>query len=1511
MKKRIFAMILAVAMLTSVMVAPVYAEHSGSVTALADTCPCGCGKALKDVRWEPYSGEASTGHYYLNGDFTQATEQTVISGNSMVLDLRGNTITTEGRNRLFLVSGYLGVLDTVGGGRLSARTPSATGEYGGVVRVVDNETTGSTFELFSGTVTPASASEKARYGGLVSVGSGGTFLMHDGMLLNGNAVGNGGGILVEESTASAQILGGSIVGCYASANGGSIYSYGSVTLENCSVLNGKANEGAGGNIYCRGGSLTVDNSVIASGISFSSSVGGGNIANISGTKITVTNSVIRDGFTSGYGGNLNLGYGTHKFTNTQIYGGTSNKAGANIAPNHTSASVTLDSCTVDGGVEQVVGTLTLKGSTTISAKFGGLDLSAQSSKTTTATGLTSGAEVYVSAVGNSLTGSLDYIKPAYRAILTANGTTITCAQAEDGVTAGYCPHCNQQVAWSAYGTENATHTYLTADMTAFAETSVTGNLVIDLCGYDITATGRAFSVAESGDLAILDSVGDGIITGSGVNGEAGGIFKNAGTLKLYGGKYNYAQATDVAPSGGGIVYNANDLYIYSSHLVASAFTTASGANTRGGAIYMASGETVTLTMNGGRVVGGSTSSGGSAYFDYNNNVTITGATITSGTAGIGGNICCSSNASNAALTANNKGMLTMTNASVLSGTADDTHGGNIYINRWGANITDCYLADGSATDTGGNLSLGICPSGVAATNTMMIGGRSQNRGGNYYTANNASIVASLTDCYIIDGSASSGGNLYIYNGNVTVKGGEIARGNSENSGGNIYTQTTAGITFVKNDAGVVPRILRGTAGGYGGNMYISKSATITDGFLDGGVSSSMGADIYAANSLTALTLGQGLAGDIHMDMSALKVADELGTRLDKITAATMDAQLYVGNVGVLQNGETLYAAATAVIDQNGEDTWFYNNAAAMAACDANSYIKLYTGNDLVLTKDCYVDLNGQTVNVSGAYTLYGMDSTGDNYAEPTGTANLAAETTTEAATNAPNGNRYLAVTASNAVSYHRLGMAITGISLRPSVSGIYYTAKWSCDDTLKAKITAYGTAVSVEEMPTADFANQAHCKYTVADLNDFTSGATKTSAIIANILKADAEATVNSENGKTPIYATAYITIDGVTYLSDRDGEQDDVDFSLYNVMKSLDSLIVKDPIHYRKFNLNARNFYEQWKEKGMGDWKLNKIPKPAEDDVIDVLMIGHSFCYYYVEELYNIAKAEGIKMRVCNLYYSSRGTKTHYEKWMAGVADCQLFEISDDTGGVKKSTSSMGIENALAKYEWDFIALQGGTTGAINSGAAYYDEIGYCSDALLGYFIQEFPDARIGWHQAWTNQAGEYRKKGSSMTTELQASGAEQIQIYAELVCGHFADEDGNTPIQRIPTGMAWQKCRTDTGYDYLCSRLGYDGNAAKMMHAGDGNHDGDIGGGQYLNACVWFEIITGQSVLGNTYRPSYATSSTLSDELFGKLNVQMVSGGYSLTEDFVQQLQGYAHEAVADTGFVVAPSATRTVNR
>ena len=1492
MKKRLLALLLAVTMVLSLIVIPAYAVESDTETAVvtdlsATTCGCGCGKKLSEVEWKAWTGEVASGHFYLTGDQTIAETINVISGESVVLDLRGYTITTSTRVRTFYINGYVGILDTVGGGRLSGRTVNDSGSSsGGLVEVEDNETPGSMFELYSGIVTPAPDAGKPDNGGLIKLGTGATFRMHDGLLLNGvTASSKNGGAVFANDFATVEILGGSIVGCTAGSSGGSIYSSGTTILKNCTIIGGSAgtggSSGSGGNIYQNGGSLTVENCTIANGKSNTTNkYGGGNIGIVGNAKVNITDSKIYGGYALSNGGNLSLGYSTTTIKNTEIYGGSCEGMGGNVSLPINSANVTFDGCTIDGDMDNMIGTLTLKGATKISNNNGGLDLT-ESTKTVKATGLTSGAEVYVS--GNkTLTGSLDYIKPALNCTLTASGTTLTVAPAADGVTAGFCPHCNAKTAWQPYGTANATHVYLTGDVASFAEVTVSGDLCIDTRGFDITATGRAFTVANGGKLALMDSVGGSILTGEGVAGENGGFILNNGTLLLQGGKYVYKAGKTV--TGGGIVYSAGSLTAYGVVMDASAF-----ANTaaNGGAICLADGAG-TATVMGGYIIGGKANYGGSFYSGYNNTATITGAFFMKGKAETaGGNI------SFAGVSSKKQGVLRITGCMVSGGTSKDA-GGNIQVKYYAtATITDCYITEGTTDSYGGNITNASVT--MPITSCYITKGTAKgNGGGNINTATLSSNLT-LTDCVVLYGAAAGesgvGGNIRANLGEaVNIDGGLIAYGTATASGGNLQTRCTVNIGTA---AGQPVRISRGTAGISGGNLHIAKGDTVMDKVYLGGGAAPEGGDIYFADG--SLTLRSGVTGNIYLNAANSTVAStEWGKAVGNITCQTTNANFYMdgayGNCGTMIKDETIYVATTAVVDKVGNVVWYSSNAEAVAACRDNQYVKLFTGDDLVLTKNLHVDINGQTVTVSGNYTLYGMDATGDGYEEPAGKVTLNGAVAA-AVTDAPNGKTYISLNN----GFHCLDMAITGVSVRPSADGMYYTAKWSCDDTLKGMINTYGVVASTSDMPDANFTQDKSNLWTSFSRESFVSGQTKNGAVLSGIMKNESRTEqLNNEYGKKPVYAKAYITFNnGISLISN-----DNIRYSLYDVMKNLDRLIVEKPIKYRKYTLTARSFYETWKDNGMGSWKFTKIAKPADDDIIDVLMIGASFNSYFVQELYALGQAEGIDIRVCNLYYSGCPLEKHYNWWVAGKSNYQYYETFHDG---RKRSPNVSLEWGLAQHEWDFISLTEGSTKILGADLTeqYFEDSRQYWQPLYDYLFEQFPDTQLLWQNSWASQVADHPKEGSALSTiEDQRDRTQVMEKYGNLICGYY--NDGQTLLQCVPTCRAWQNVR-DEGYDFLCCRLDKTNNVSGVAHGGDGYHDGDIGGGQYLNACIWFEIVTGKSVIGNSYIAEYDTTATLADSLLAQVRVEKTASGYKLTDVLAAQLQEAAHRAVAATGFVV----------
>ena len=227
-----------------------------------------------------------------------------------------------------------------------------------------------------------------------------------------------------------------------------------------------------------------------------------------------------------------------------------------------------------------------------------------------------------------------------------------------------------------------------------------------------------------------------------------------------------------------------------------------------------------------------------------------------------------------------------------------------------------------------------------------------------------------------------------------------------------------------------------------------------------------------------------------------------------------------------------------------------------------------------------------------------------------------------------------------------------------------------------------------------------------------------------------------------------------------------------------------------------------------------------------------------------------------------------HWTWWKTGEANYDYF-ITNENGRVE--TVGVNLEWCLQQQNWDIISLQENTSKIYTAGAqAHLDATrGWLTD-LWGYLKEQFPMSRYFWHQPWARQVGVAFNGIVTESPEKQQEYADEIMEYAIAVSREMG-------LERVPSGDAWQNMRIDYSYDNLCARIGKtDSNGT--LNGGDGSHDGDWGGGQYLNACVWFEVITGQSCIGNTYRPEYLANGA----------------DMSLSEDMIQKLQESAHKAV-----------------
>lgn len=275
-----------------------------------------------------------------------------------------------------------------------------------------------------------------------------------------------------------------------------------------------------------------------------------------------------------------------------------------------------------------------------------------------------------------------------------------------------------------------------------------------------------------------------------------------------------------------------------------------------------------------------------------------------------------------------------------------------------------------------------------------------------------------------------------------------------------------------------------------------------------------------------------------------------------------------------------------------------------------------------------------------------------------------------------------------------------------------------------------------------------------------------------------------------------------------------------------------------------------------------------APKEIRKVLMIGSSYSYYYCDELYELAKADGIDMRISNLYVSGGTVSQHYGQLTAnnGIYD---FITHHSAGTGRVETKGATINQALIADEWDLITLQESYDPSYNvTNPGDGEKTKNYVEKMITYLKENYPNAKIMWQQVWSKEVGyqgPYTQENIAnnfigvpevskvSTKEKQTQDYEVIRDCALDICETFN-------IDRIPSGDAWQLARADERIgDTLCRQ-------------DDKTHENEEGGGQYLNACVWYEVLTGNSCIGNTFRPHY-----------------------DLSEEKITVLQEIAHQAVA----------------
>lgn len=232
-----------------------------------------------------------------------------------------------------------------------------------------------------------------------------------------------------------------------------------------------------------------------------------------------------------------------------------------------------------------------------------------------------------------------------------------------------------------------------------------------------------------------------------------------------------------------------------------------------------------------------------------------------------------------------------------------------------------------------------------------------------------------------------------------------------------------------------------------------------------------------------------------------------------------------------------------------------------------------------------------------------------------------------------------------------------------------------------------------------------------------------------------------------------------------------------------------------------------------------------ANNDVVRVLAVGNSFSEDAIEShLYNLAKADGKKIIIGNLYIGGASLELHVKNATNSASVYEYRKV--DTAGVRKNYTKTSIATAVADESWDYISFQ-----QVSQNSGQYNTFEASLPALYNYVKGRNKNASTKYilHQTWAyaqNATHEgfanYNRNQMTMYTAItDAYNRAKTLIGASLI---------------VPAGTTIQNARTSVVGDNFCR---------------DGYHL-TIPMGRYAAACAWFESLFGKSVVGNSYNPA-----------------------------------------------------------
>ncbi|WP_404307804.1 BPSS1187 family protein [Neorhodopirellula lusitana] len=278
----------------------------------------------------------------------------------------------------------------------------------------------------------------------------------------------------------------------------------------------------------------------------------------------------------------------------------------------------------------------------------------------------------------------------------------------------------------------------------------------------------------------------------------------------------------------------------------------------------------------------------------------------------------------------------------------------------------------------------------------------------------------------------------------------------------------------------------------------------------------------------------------------------------------------------------------------------------------------------------------------------------------------------------------------------------------------------------------------------------------------------------------------------------------------------------------------------------------------------LSKPPAADESKVsapVRVLAVGNSFTGNATRFLEPLAKASGHDLSVQRLIIGGSPLELHAAKAKAFAAD------PNNPKG--RYSNGKSLQEALQSEDFDFVTIQQVSIKShdIRTYQPYASEL---ADVIRRYS----PGSQLLVHQTWAYRSDDPRFHGPAKRSGKSLPNSEpvdQAAMYHGLTDAYrtITKELG---AKRIPVGDAFFFADTDEQFGFRGEKnvdpQAFTAPAVPAskysLHAGwhwsganggrqlrmDGHHANQAG--EYLGACVWYECLLGESVVGNSFHPA-----------------------------------------------------------